>query len=262
MDEKLFSENLVRLRKQNGMTQRQLADKLYLSDNVISKWERGESLPDAEQLHRLAECLGVEVSALFGLPTQSQESTRPYAAEILRRRLPLHPISILVLAVALGVIIYMFVLCGMRYSQLPDTIGIHYSAHGEIDGWGPRSMVFVMPSIAAATFAIGLLVHAIKIRWSINLIVPVYLDTFCEDPKHRRKVYQLLAIGIDTTLTCIVAAFAAGGWYTAWLLPLNMAVYGSLIGGAVAVPFVFLGVGIAMVSRFRKEEAQCRLQSK
>lgn len=43
MDEKLFSENLVRLRKQNGMTQRQLADKLYLSDNVISKWERGVS---------------------------------------------------------------------------------------------------------------------------------------------------------------------------------------------------------------------------
>lgn len=44
MDEKLFSENLVRLRKQSGMTQRQLADKLYLSDNVISKWERGVSL--------------------------------------------------------------------------------------------------------------------------------------------------------------------------------------------------------------------------
>ena len=43
---KIVTENLIYYRKINKLTQLQLAEKLNYSDKAISKWERGESLPD------------------------------------------------------------------------------------------------------------------------------------------------------------------------------------------------------------------------
>ena len=53
----MFSENLKILRKQKGLTQEALAIKLHITRQTISKWEKGLSVPDAEQLVRLAEVL-------------------------------------------------------------------------------------------------------------------------------------------------------------------------------------------------------------
>lgn len=52
-------------RKVLGMTQKELAEKLYLSDKAVSKWERGLSLPDVSVLVPLAEALGVSVTELL-----------------------------------------------------------------------------------------------------------------------------------------------------------------------------------------------------
>ena len=42
----IFAENLSALRKKKGWTQMELAERLHYSDKAVSKWERGESLPD------------------------------------------------------------------------------------------------------------------------------------------------------------------------------------------------------------------------
>ena len=63
---KNISENLVRLRTRSGMTQAQLAQKLHYSDKSVSKWERGEGVPDVMVLAALAEEFGVTVSGLIG----------------------------------------------------------------------------------------------------------------------------------------------------------------------------------------------------
>ena len=47
-------ERLVKLRKEKELTQKELAEKLHYSDKVISKWERGESIPDLEAMSQLA----------------------------------------------------------------------------------------------------------------------------------------------------------------------------------------------------------------
>lgn len=51
----IIAENLTRLRQQVGLTQLQLADMLNYSDKAVSKWERGESIPDLRVLIQLAE---------------------------------------------------------------------------------------------------------------------------------------------------------------------------------------------------------------
>lgn len=59
------ASNLIALRQGAGMTQAELGAKLNYSDKTVSKWERGESIPDAYVLLRLAEIYGTTVDALL-----------------------------------------------------------------------------------------------------------------------------------------------------------------------------------------------------
>ena len=74
IDKERFGAFLARLRKERGMTQRELAGRLHVSDKAVSKWERGLSLPDVALLIPLADCLGVSVTELLlGERTQREE---------------------------------------------------------------------------------------------------------------------------------------------------------------------------------------------
>ena len=57
----IFASNLIRLRTAAGMTQAELGEQLNYSDKSISKWERGEAIPDAAVLKRMSEIFGVTV---------------------------------------------------------------------------------------------------------------------------------------------------------------------------------------------------------
>ena len=61
----VVSENLVKLRKEKKWTQLELAEKLNYSNKAISRWEKGEVLPDVETLNQLSELYGIELSELF-----------------------------------------------------------------------------------------------------------------------------------------------------------------------------------------------------
>jgi transcriptional regulator with XRE-family HTH domain len=61
----VVASNLIKLRQQAGMTQAELGEKLNYSDKTVSKWERGESIPDAYVLTQLAELYGLTVDALL-----------------------------------------------------------------------------------------------------------------------------------------------------------------------------------------------------
>ena len=65
MDERHMGKLILSLRKEKGLTQKELADRLQISDNAVSKWERGLSCPDISLLPRLAEILGVGVEELL-----------------------------------------------------------------------------------------------------------------------------------------------------------------------------------------------------
>ncbi len=57
----VIANNLVNLRKRSGLTQLQLAEKLNYSDKAISRWEKGEALPNIGVLLSLAEFYGVKI---------------------------------------------------------------------------------------------------------------------------------------------------------------------------------------------------------
>ena len=70
-DEKLklqLGANIVAYRKRSGMTQAKLAEQLNYSDKAVSKWERGESMPDVVTLVQLAELFEITVDELLADP--------------------------------------------------------------------------------------------------------------------------------------------------------------------------------------------------
>ena len=62
----IFGQNLLNRRKALGLTQEQLAAKLKVSFQAVSKWERGETLPDIKLLPALASQLGISADSLLG----------------------------------------------------------------------------------------------------------------------------------------------------------------------------------------------------
>ena len=65
---------LKMLRKQNGLTQEELADKLGVSRQAVAKWERGESVPDIAAYIQLADLYGTTVDMLVRDWSQTQHS--------------------------------------------------------------------------------------------------------------------------------------------------------------------------------------------
>lgn len=65
---------IAELRKQHGMTQLELAEKMGVTDKAVSKWERDLSCPDINSLPKLAELLGVGVEELMQI---KQEAAAP-----------------------------------------------------------------------------------------------------------------------------------------------------------------------------------------
>ena len=71
----IFAANLQSLRQANGLTQTELAEKLNYSDKAVSKWERGESIPDASVLKQISGLFGISLDSLL---TDHTDETEPY----------------------------------------------------------------------------------------------------------------------------------------------------------------------------------------
>lgn len=77
-----FSETLIKRRKEVGQTQDDLADKLGVSRQSVSKWENGECMPDSEKLIKLSDVLDISLDELTGrterkAPTAAQPTAAP-----------------------------------------------------------------------------------------------------------------------------------------------------------------------------------------
>lgn len=80
----MFGENLKTLRKQKGFSQEELATRLHVVRQTISKWEKNLSVPDADTLIRLAEILEVSVSELLGAKIENENAASDVAEQLSR----------------------------------------------------------------------------------------------------------------------------------------------------------------------------------
>lgn len=81
----IIAKNIIELRTAAGMTQIELAEKLNYTDKAVSKWERGESVPDVSVLLRIAELFGVTLDYLVH-PHERKRTISELATEKVRNR--------------------------------------------------------------------------------------------------------------------------------------------------------------------------------
>ena len=82
MDNIHFGQFVAQLRKEQGLTQKELADRLHVTDKAVSKWETGKGFPDLKLLEPLAQALDVSlVELLQGERTSSPTLTKEEAGQ-------------------------------------------------------------------------------------------------------------------------------------------------------------------------------------
>lgn len=161
----VIAANLIRLRQQAGLTQLQLAEMLNYSDKAVSKWERGESVPDVRILVQLADIYHITVDDIV---------REPHGAEV-KPRLNLKQkhalISILsaglVWLVAAGIFMLLYYFSG--YANLAYLTFVT-----------APFVSFVVLTVFSALWAkrIWVALSCSGIVWSAALIVHVFLVTF------------------------------------------------------------------------------------
>lgn len=80
----MLNENLRSLRKAKGISQQELATRLNVVRQTISKWEKGLSVPDADMLIRIAEIFEVSVSELLGAKLIAESNINDVAQQLSR----------------------------------------------------------------------------------------------------------------------------------------------------------------------------------
>lgn len=76
MRNKTLGMMIASLRKENGMTQLELAEKMGVTDKAVSKWERDLSCPDVNTIPKLAEVFGISVDELMQIKAESKDETK------------------------------------------------------------------------------------------------------------------------------------------------------------------------------------------
>ena len=67
----LFAEILRKLRNEKGLSQRELAEQVYVTRSTVARWENGSRLPDAVMIAKISRCLDTDVNTLLSVATES-----------------------------------------------------------------------------------------------------------------------------------------------------------------------------------------------
>lgn len=185
-----LADRLVELRKEHKLSQEALAEKLGLSRQSISKWERAEASPDTDNLIALAEVYGVTLDELLGNNEPKAEKTEPQAtkkqlsAKQIKGKSNLKKAPLLFLgAIALyaggGIVLGVF-WWALMWILFPLVLGYTFSALSL--RFEDRKLLSIIFSTVAAIFlavslyiALGVTLHLWGIAWIIFLAIPAYV---------------------------------------------------------------------------------------
>lgn len=109
----IVAKNLVELRSKAGFTQLELAEKINYTDKAVSKWERGEALPDLRVIVKIAEIYNISVDDIVSQHTVKK--VRP-KMNVGKKRL-------LITALSLGLVWFIATVAFMIFSFIPATKG-------------------------------------------------------------------------------------------------------------------------------------------
>ena len=187
----IFARNLISLRKQMKLTQIELAEKINYSDKAVSKWERGESIPDVTVLMTIAELFGVSLDFLVTEHDQPEIAAEQssYAKEVKKKNhILISAITVFAIAVLETIVFvvlqsifkniwYNLLYCYVFPLPLVATVGIIFASL-----WGKRAHCFwmitgLLVSLCIDAFLIAYLASGSFFPWIFVVLLPAELVT-------------------------------------------------------------------------------------
>lgn len=165
----VIAANLVHLRQEAGLTQLQLAELLNYSDKAVSKWERGESIPDLRVLIRLADIYHISLDDIV----------RARSGKRLMPRLNLQKKHVLITLLSVGLVGVIATAVFMIFFYIMPLRNYAYLSY--VCAPLVASVVFTVFS-ALWYRRLTLAIAASLVLWSIILIIHVFLSLFTSIP--------------------------------------------------------------------------------
>lgn len=210
-----FGQRLSRLRKEKGLTQEDIASKITISPQAVSKWENGNSEPDLDTLDKLADILGCSVDELLGregnasvgaekeevasevVDDEEDKETIKKASKIVQRRVEKkiqeNKFFWITSGTLFGLCIVAYIIVGVLWKT--DNMGWK-------TGW---LILFISPIVSS-------LIHAIKVK------------LFCP------FAYPILVTGTYLLLGFLGMHLGFQGWGVYWFLFLTIPAYYMILG--------------------------------
>ena len=189
----IIADNLINLRKANKLTQLELAEKLNYSDKAISKWERGESLPDIVILKQLADMYGVSVDYMLNQHTEDEQAKYRKPKPELNNKLIITLLASLSVWILATILYINFKIIFDKYYwmiwiwALPATSIILIVFSGI---WGKKWMVITSVSVLIWTLILSSYLQLLEYNlWTLFLLgIPAQLATaLCAKIKRKSK---------------------------------------------------------------------------
>ena len=184
----IVANNIVELRKEAKLTQAELAAKLNYTDKAVSKWERGESIPELVTLKKIAEIFGVTIDYLTSEkpPSEKKEFVLPKII-VFNRILITAIVTSFVFIIATIIFVYGYLYLGLVDFWTAFVWAVPFSALILIFfnwQWGKRKYYFWIFTV---------------LLWT--LITAVFIQTFTYE------TWMLYIIGVPIQITLILFSF-------------------------------------------------------
>ena len=239
-----IANRLVKLRKTNGLSQEALAEKLGISRQAVSKWERAEASPDTDNLILLAKIYKVSLDELLSSEedsTLTNEAADSSTTEPTNEKKDLHKINGIHLKSNDGELyigqngIYATDFAKQEKVHIKDTAhiiinGQNYTFEEARKKWGHKhhhAAPFPIAIIAILVYiTIGVFYNIWHPTWLIFLLIPIGggITSAIQQKDWKPFPYSVLIAAIYLTL-----GFLNEAWHPAWVLFLTIPLYYSLI---------------------------------
>ncbi len=198
-DLKLISaSNLINLRTAHGMTQAELGAKLNYSDKTISKWERGEAIPDAYVLVQLAELFGVTVNDLLSADNrweppkdENEIPARSYSVNVV---IALVLLSVFTMTLGVFVTLWLFDIIEWRVFLVGLSVGLLVYLILDCVFKHARKLPYILAAFVLSLFVLAYFFLPLHHPWQLFLLaVPAEAIVFLacnvrKAPKHRKHL--------------------------------------------------------------------------
>lgn len=194
-----IANRLVELRKKNGLSQEELAEKLGLSRQAVSKWERAEASPDTDNLLLLSRIYGVSLDELLSTEQSSEE-----IKESIKDKED-------------------------DDDGIEKKVFLHKASKAEKTSWFVGSLL--LPLGLIAYIIIGLLWKDENMGWRFGwtfILHAVWLSTIVPAIMHKRITdfaYPIFVVSTYCTLGFLGDYFGFAGWSVYWFLFITIPVF-------------------------------------